>query len=86
MDSVALALLAIHLQNSLLKTVRCHAMTKEQIPWQVMEELPDCLGLTVDLFENQPGGKVRLDFTFDNDDYAKLFEEAQPPEALTPPL
>lgn len=48
-----------------------------------VDEIGFCLGMILDVFNQPTQNKVRLDFSFKNDDYATMFQEAQAPENLS---
>ena len=48
-----------------------------------VDEIGFCLGIILDVFNQPTQNKVRLDFSFQNDDYATMFQEAQSPENLS---
>jgi hypothetical protein len=48
-----------------------------------VDEIGLCLGVMLDVFNQPTQDKTRLDFSFDNDDYAERFQEAQAPENLS---
>jgi hypothetical protein len=47
------------------------------------EEYGQCLGIILDVFDQPTRNRVRLDFSFENDRYATMFQEAQASENVT---